>query len=161
MPDNAAGGIAQEVPKKRRGRPKKAPPPADPPAEVVIDPEDQEAAPAKHAEEAGEQPEDPEWEPAASAAATADAGTAEGQAGSDLDEDTKLSPTRKSSRRRRTKGSKTGSPVAHVDAKDDAPDGSAEQGEAAADQLAAGPRKKLKGTQHSMLSGLLDARGRA
>ena len=158
MPDNTAGGIACEVPRKRRGRPKKAPPPADPPAEVIIEPEDQEAAPAAHAEEAGDQPEDPEWEPAASAAATAEAGTADGQAGSDSGEDTKVSPTRKSSRRRRTKGTKAGSPVGDVDAEDEAPDGSAEQGEAAEEQLAASPRKKLKGTLHRMLSGLLGAR---
>lgn len=160
MPDNTAGGILKEVPKKRRGWPKKAPPPQDPLAEVIVDPEDQQAAPAEHAEEAGGQPEDPEWEPAASAAATAEAGTAEGQAGSDSDEDTKLSPTRKSSRRRRTKGAKAGSLAADVDAEDEAPARLAEQGEAGEEQLAASPRKKLKGTQHKMLCMLMCAQVR-
>ena len=153
MPGSAAAGMEDTVPRKRRGRPKKAVVPADPPPEIV-DSEGQADAPDDQAEQTGNQAEDPEWEPAASM--PAEAGAAEeprqGQASSESDDGEKLSPTRKSSRRRRAKGAQAGSPAEDLDADDQAPDRLAEHGDAAEQELAVSPRKKLKGDPSILLS---------
>ena len=151
MPGSAAAGMEETVPRKRRGRPKKARVPADPPPEIVGS-EVQAEAPDAQAEQVGNQAEDPEWEPAAPM--PAEAGAAEeipqGQASSGSDDEEKLSPTRKSSRRRRAKGA--GSPAADLDAEDQSPDRPAEHGDATEQELAVSPRKKLKGDPSMLLS---------
>ncbi|KAK9838020.1 hypothetical protein WJX74_009849 [Apatococcus lobatus] len=147
MADDTANGTEETAPRRRRGRPRKAPMPADPPVEIV-DSADAPEAQEDAAEEPGLQAEDPEWEPDVSAAAGAEAshaeGTQEGLAGSASDDEEKLSPTRKSSRRRRTKGFKAGSPAPDLNAEDQAHGGAAEQGGTAEEDLVISPSKKPK-----------------
>ncbi len=120
QPDENASGGARSA--EHEDQPASAAPPAadqsDDPAEQEID---------DPAEEGLEDPgQDPEWAPGDAAAKKARAGTsdaaAEAEAGSESDGREKLSPVRKSGRKRRAKGARNPKRTAALDAGDEAPD---------------------------------------